>query len=95
MIPCDCLILQGNAVVNEASLTGESVPQLKDEIDTSDDDDISRILDMTGRDRIHILFSGTSLLQATNCTCIVLRTGTQSAQGELTRMIEFSQQDVR
>ncbi len=63
-IPCDCLILHGSAVVNEATLTGESVPQMKDALKMSSHADMQAPLDISGRDRVNVLFSGTCLVSA-------------------------------
>merc|ERR1719487_1071936 len=99
-IPCDALILSGAAVVNEATLTGESVPQMKDQIPKED-----RVL--TATDRTTTIYSGTTLVSVTpleregfpkppdnGLLCFALRTGFFSAQGELMRMIEVSQDKV-
>lgn len=59
IVPCDCVIVRGDAIVSEASLTGESAPQMKDAIVVED-----RALDMQGSDRVHSLFSGTKLLRS-------------------------------
>ena len=91
VVPCDCLIVTGSAVVNEASLTGESVPQMKDAVDA----DQKEVLDIVNRDRVHCLFSGTTVVRADEgIELIALRTGSESSQGELLRMVEFSQQQV-
>ena len=103
VVPCDCVVIRGNAVVNEATLTGESIPQMKDALPSA-----ARPLVLEGEDRMHALFSGSTLISATNrsdnraasasnvqppddgCLCYVLRTGFNSSQGELIQMIEFS-----
>jgi manganese-transporting P-type ATPase len=59
-IPCDLLVLRGTAIVNEAMLSGESTPLLKENIALRDGSDI---LDMDGSDRNNVLFSGTKALQ--------------------------------
>lgn len=63
MVPCDCLLLRGSAVVNEATLTGESVPQMKDRL-AVEPATAGRALDIEGGDRVHALFAGTSIIAA-------------------------------
>ena len=67
VVPCDCLLLRGAAVVSEASLTGESVPQMKEALGGSGGggvgvEDEEGLLDMVATHRVHVLFSGTSLV---------------------------------
>jgi len=62
-VPCDLLILSGSAVVNEAILTGESQPLVKDSI--ANLDNTEEPLDMNGEHKAHILHSGTEILQFT------------------------------
>jgi cation-transporting ATPase 13A1 len=61
-VPCDAVILSGSAVVNEASLTGESIPQLKEAL-VADGAAAALPLDINGEHRAHVLFSGTSVMQ--------------------------------
>jgi len=70
LIPCDAIIIRGSCVVNEAMLTGESVPQIKETIRNADDRE-NGIVDLgDGRAsdatwRRHLVFGGTTILQHT------------------------------
>ncbi|KAL8021363.1 putative P-type ATPase, subfamily V, P-type ATPase, A domain superfamily, HAD superfamily [Plasmopara halstedii] len=65
MVPCDCLLLDGTAVLNEATLTGESVPQMKEAIGSKmSREDLAEQLDMKSGHKVHVLFGGTTVMQA-------------------------------
>jgi cation-transporting ATPase 13A1 len=59
VVPADLLLLKGSAVVNEASLTGESVPQVKDGLVDMSEEQLSM---KTGH-KTHVLYAGTKMLQ--------------------------------
>ncbi|KAI3834857.1 hypothetical protein MKW98_015970 [Papaver atlanticum] len=101
-VPADMLILAGNAIVNEAILTGESTPQWKVSVTGRGvDEKLS-----SKRDKSHILFGGTKILQHNadksfhlktpdgGCLAVVLRTGFETNQGKLMRTILFSTERV-
>jgi cation-transporting ATPase 13A1 len=58
VVPADLLLLKGSAVVNEASLTGESVPQVKDGLSEVTGEDLS----MKIGHKTHVLYAGTKML---------------------------------
>jgi manganese-transporting P-type ATPase len=110
VVPCDLLILAGTVVVNEAMLTGESVPLMKEAAMPLQPADVNRPLAVKDKDKNHVLFGGTRVLTHTSpgvtdatpstrppdngCVCYVLRTGFGSSQGKLMRTILFSTDTV-
>lgn len=101
MVPADLLLLSGRAIVNEAMLTGESTPQVKEPISALEND---HRLDTT-KDKRYILFGGTRIEQIipgenpiytpmNGCTAYVLSTGLGSNQGRLIRTILFASERV-
>ncbi|KAK3138820.1 hypothetical protein QOZ80_5AG0373800 [Eleusine coracana subsp. coracana] len=101
-VPADMLLLAGSAIVNEAILTGESTPQWKVSIAGRGPEEMLSVK----RDKNHILFGGTKILQHTadksvnlrapdgGCVAFVLRTGFETSQGKLMRTILFSTERV-
>ncbi|KAH6569325.1 hypothetical protein BASA50_003384 [Batrachochytrium salamandrivorans] len=102
-VPADMILVGGSCIANEAMLSGESTPQLKEPISLRDDHEIFDV----NEDKNHILFGGTKILQVTapedvseiqtpdkGCLAIVLRTGFATQQGKLVRTIVYSTERV-
>ncbi|KAM0679584.1 putative cation-transporting ATPase 1 [Glugoides intestinalis] len=78
-VPCDMLILDGSCSVNEAMLSGESVPVLKEEAVGESEEVVC-----FDKHKKHILFAGTKLEKIhKSLTCVVLRTSFDTEQGVL------------
>ncbi|KAG1122926.1 hypothetical protein G6F42_011024 [Rhizopus arrhizus] len=100
-VPCDLVIADGSCIVNEAMLSGESTPLLKESIALRDPNEE---FDMNVTDRLNVLYGGTKVLQVTTpeneappdegCVCVVARTGFGTSQGELVRTMIFSTERV-
>lgn len=108
-VPCDVLLLAGSCVVNEALLTGESKPQVKEGVAGLAQ---SRRLDIVAEHRARVVWGGTRVLQHSPpppeelarlsvrappgraAVGYVLRTGFHTGQGRLVRTILFSTQRV-
>ncbi|KAK4121526.1 hypothetical protein N657DRAFT_108639 [Parathielavia appendiculata] len=69
-VACDMLLVEGTAIVNEAMLSGESTPLLKDSIQLRPGD---AQIDSDGLDKNSFLWGGTKVLQITHGSADVER----------------------
>ncbi|KAF9971052.1 hypothetical protein BGZ73_006069 [Actinomortierella ambigua] len=101
-VPCDMVIVDGTCIVNEAMLSGESTPLLKEGIMLREEDDV---LELNGSDKLNVLYGGTKVLQVSpssgslkapdgGCLCYIVRTGFGTAQGKLVRTMVYSTERV-
>ncbi|KAJ2609345.1 hypothetical protein H4S08_004092 [Coemansia sp. RSA 1365] len=93
---CDCILLSGNAIVDESSLTGEPLPIRKFPIRIGD-----IYYDVAGAGKLSTLFAGTIVsqvqpvtkatdsLESNRVMALVKFTGTMSDKGQLVRKILF------
>lgn len=103
---CDALLLHGTCIANEAMLSGESTPQLKESLETFEPTDTVSY----SKDKNLIVYGGTRVLQVTPPTndtvdkslvppdggalAYALKTGFATQQGKLVRTIIYSTERV-
>ncbi|ORY77669.1 hypothetical protein BCR37DRAFT_382557 [Protomyces lactucae-debilis] len=106
-VPCDILLMSGSCIVNEAMLSGESTPLLKESIELRAS---TELVDLGGLDKNALLSGGTKVLQVTPAQSsdkikvkpapnggvlgVVLRTGFETQQGSLVRTMIYSTERV-
>lgn len=88
-IPCDCILIQGQCTMNEAILTGESIPINKTALLKT-----TQPFTTQGNEN-SMLYSGTTCLRSEASTlAIAYQTGFQTLKGSLARSIMFSKAET-
>jgi len=88
--PCDIIVISGECLVNEAVLTGESIPVAKTTIS-----DGHHMFDCSDSDNFkHLIFCGSTVIRASNCQGFVSSTGFSTLKGKLTRSILYPKRTI-
>lgn len=95
-VPCDLLLLDSDAIVSEAMLTGESVPVAKSGVPGADVPQLQTATRGSRFDR-YCVFGGTQLVRArpadekdgSEARAVVIQTGFNTAKGSLIRQMLF------
>lgn len=110
VLACDALLISGRCVVNEAIITGESIPQIKESLRNAENNfvDLERGASSEMWKK-HLILAGTKILQHEciqekssvllsppnrGCIAIVVRTGFGTTQGNLMRKILSARESV-
>ncbi|XP_078523062.1 putative cation-transporting ATPase 13A4 [Lissotriton helveticus] len=93
-LPCDAILINGSCIVNEGTLTGESVPVKKIPLPNINNSVPWKIHSKEDYKK-HILFCGTELIQSKPsrmepAKAVVLQTGFNTAKGDLVRSILYT-----
>ncbi|NWH81914.1 AT134 ATPase, partial [Piaya cayana] len=93
LLPCDAILIGGQCIVNESMLTGESIPVTKTRLPQADNFKPWRIHCAEDYKK-HVLFCGTEVIQTKAddggvVKAVVLRTGFNTAKGDLVRSILY------
>ncbi|NWV38097.1 AT134 ATPase, partial [Grantiella picta] len=93
LLPCDAILISGQCTVNESMLTGESIPVTKTHLPQADNLKPWRVYCAEDYKK-HVLFCGTEVIQTKAddrgvVKAVVLRTGFNTAKGDLVRSILY------
>ncbi|XP_077472055.1 polyamine-transporting ATPase 13A3-like isoform X2 [Stigmatopora argus] len=86
-MPCDAALLCGTCVVDESTLTGESVPVTKTAVPASGPE--AGQIYRTERHQRHTLFCGSRVLRSRGAKALVISTGFRTKKGQLVRSILY------
>ncbi|XP_075197641.1 putative cation-transporting ATPase 13A5, partial [Anomaloglossus baeobatrachus] len=93
-LPCDAILISGGCTVNEAMLTGESIPVTKTPLPNINNS-IPWMAHSGDDYKKHVLFCGTEVIQTKRNSkdlvkAVVLQTGFNTAKGDLVRAILYN-----